>query len=888
MRDDWPLVGRQEEMELLHQVLNDDAVGGVVVAGSAGVGKTRLALDALQLARDAGLTTQRLHASNAASSVPFGAFASLLPSPSPRLDDLLTLLQWFVRDLSARSDGNRWVLLVDDVQWLDDPSAALVQQLAAHSPVFVVATLRVGEPSPDAITAIWKEGYAPRVDLQPLSLTDTGALLAAVLGDPADGATLRTLWEVTRGNALYLRELILGALASGRLNQRQRTWVLDDSLGIPTRLAELLESRFTTASIPELRAVQTIAIAGSSGSNVLESLWGGGVVLELEEKGLVEVTREERRRTVRLIHPMYGELLREQTSPALAAELSERFVSFTESCGARRRDDALRLATLSMQTGAPIAGEVLVKGAEDALATFDNQLAEALASRAVTEGVEDAAPLLCEALFRQRKHIELEDVFPELERLVTTERTKVLLASFRCDNLAYRLGRAEEAREVIIRAEAITTDEELLAGLAGQKATIALHCQGAPEDALTAVTHLMSDEAATWYRDAVLRSGQAETFTGRASRALALIDRAAQAAKGKQGQSVWWHPATIPLFRVHCLLTLGELDAAEAEATSGYEEAIHQNDRDFQVRFGIALATVCCMQGRVRPAARFADEAAALDIGTEGREGLARWSLGVAALARASYGDVEGSDDAIRRLESLPVVMRLLDGETVERGRAWSAAAAGDLSRSRRILTAAAEDARRHGRFFQEAVLLHDLARLGYASDVRARMRELVDVVEGRLIVALGEHVEARCFDDPVELEQAAISLESLGAKLFAAEAFLAASVKFRSAGLERRASGCLRRGEHLLRECEASGGPATRESSPTVQSLTRREVEVATLAATLTPSKEIAERLFVSVRTVNNLLQRVYTKLGVSSRAELQTALKQVQPGPTVGRKRR
>lgn len=39
-------------------------------------------------------------------------------------------------------------------------------------------------------------------------------------------------------------------------------------------------------------------------------------------------------------------------------------------------------------------------------------------------------------------------------------------------------------------------------------------------------------------------------------------------------------------------------------------------------------------------------------------------------------------------------------------------------------------------------------------------------------------------------------------------------------------------------------------------------------------PSKEIAERLFVSVRTVNNHLQNVYTKLGVSGRAELRAAL--------------
>jgi DNA-binding CsgD family transcriptional regulator len=55
---------------------------------------------------------------------------------------------------------------------------------------------------------------------------------------------------------------------------------------------------------------------------------------------------------------------------------------------------------------------------------------------------------------------------------------------------------------------------------------------------------------------------------------------------------------------------------------------------------------------------------------------------------------------------------------------------------------------------------------------------------------------------------------------------------------------------------------------------LSKREREVALLASQNVPSKKIAERLFLSVRTVNNHLQRVYTKLGVTSRGELGQAL--------------
>ena len=77
----------------------------------------------------------------------------------------------------------------------------------------------------------------------------------------------------------------------------------------------------------------------------------------------------------------------------------------------------------------------------------------------------------------------------------------------------------------------------------------------------------------------------------------------------------------------------------------------------------------------------------------------------------------------------------------------------------------------------------------------------------------------------------------------------------------------------HLERCGERPRTPLLRDSQTTA-SLTEREREIAVMAAHGIASREIAETLRVSVRTVQNHLQRAYTKLGVTNRGELRRAL--------------
>ena len=139
-----------------------------------------------------------------AGGVPFGAFAHLLPAlDAPGLDRLAVMMLARRAVLQSAGEGSP-VLVVDDAHLLDEASAALVHQLAIGRTLRVVLTVRSGEPTPDAIVALWKDGWLECLDLQPLDRIALGELVAGLVGGQVDSLAVARVWEQTRGNALYL------------------------------------------------------------------------------------------------------------------------------------------------------------------------------------------------------------------------------------------------------------------------------------------------------------------------------------------------------------------------------------------------------------------------------------------------------------------------------------------------------------------------------------------------------------------------------------------------------------------------------------------------------------------------------------------------------------
>jgi hypothetical protein len=125
----WPLTGRRDELRLIETALRRSGgrAGGLLLAGAAGVGKTRLAREAAATARRRGVAVRWVIASATARRLPLGAFAPWLGGTE---GDPAAVPRQARRALLADVGRAALMVAVDDVHLLDDVSALLVQQLA--------------------------------------------------------------------------------------------------------------------------------------------------------------------------------------------------------------------------------------------------------------------------------------------------------------------------------------------------------------------------------------------------------------------------------------------------------------------------------------------------------------------------------------------------------------------------------------------------------------------------------------------------------------------------------------------------------------------------------------------------------------------------------------
>jgi DNA-binding CsgD family transcriptional regulator len=860
----WPLTGRSEEMRAVEAVIGSSDVSGIVVCGAAGVGKSRIAREALAAAVSRGCEGRWVVGTSSARALPLGAFAAWAQSDAA---DTVQLVRGVIDSLTAAPAGRKVVVVVDDVQLLDELSIFVVQQIVHRGAVTVVLTVRDDDPIPAAVQEIWRGDHCERLDLQPLALDESIELLAATLGGPIDPDAVQRLWMLSGGNALYLRNIVEQEVADGRLVLQDGYWRWIGDPVVAPGLIELIESRIGDLPTPVADVIDALAVGEPIELSALVRITDAVAVEAADTRGLVrlEPVVGGVGLEVRVAHPLYGEVRRRRAAPTRLRRL--RGLVATELAASDDRDDVrvvVRRATLMLDSDLTPDADLLVRAANGAVWLADLPLADRLAEAAILAGAgPEASFIRAHALSWLSRGDEADAVFGEIETSQLSEDDRAQFAFLRASNMLWVLADPPRAKDLI--EEASHSDSPRARNYVDAFRTVYWFALDQPAMAIQASRDLSLDEL-----PAVV------------------------------GAEIAWALAAMAA-------DAGSTTEAVAVADAGYAVAIRSFDAP-QMRFNIADAHVSALllAGHVRDAVDVAEQARqqAADLpgaahllgdAVAGRAALAAgrldtaWSLlelAAPGLSASGHGigwgyryhfprttvlAIRGStDEAAAAFAALDEIRRPFRSLDYERSltRAWVVAGQGAVSEAVSIVLAAARRAAHHGQFAAEVMCLQTAAQFGDHS-CATRLRQLEEIVEGPRAGLAARFAEGLASADDAGLAELSSDFESIGDLVAAVDAASHAAVAYRRHGQRGSALGCSTRADALSRQCGGARTPAFLAASEELP-LSEREREIAMLIADGLSNRAIAQRLTLSVRTVESHVFRAMAKTGTTSREEL------------------
>jgi DNA-binding CsgD family transcriptional regulator len=351
--------------------------------------------------------------------------------------------------------------------------------------------------------------------------------------------------------------------------------------------------------------------------------------------------------------------------------------------------------------------------------------------------------------------------------------------------------------------------------------------------------------------------------------ALGRVGDALAAARAAAAHSVESLQPAFPLRRAQlvletALLQIGELEEARDTAARSLEACIESDD-ELGTRYNeLMLGQAYLSMGKLDTAGRWFSDVIS---GSQARGSVfyldqARSFLALSLLWSGRPGEAAAIlADLDQKLVAASSVAAL--------STLWLDAVRGGRDRATTGLIRRARSVADRGHVIHAARLLHAASRLGAASQAAGLLASLAAGSDSQLLHAQVAHAAAEASSDLDALVAAGERWEGMGYNLFASESFVSASASARRAHDSRAAVSLQNRADDVLAKCESAATPLL-QFAERGERLTGREREIAALAAQGLSSLEIAKRLQVSPRTVNNHLHAAYAKLGVRGRGEL------------------
>ena len=333
--------------------------GTLLLAGEAGVGKTRMALEFARLCYEGGASIVAGMGYEFAGIAPYTPFVdawsehlracSLPASDNPFLsfkpvpgasaqEDRLRMFQAVERSIIELAGDGSLCVFIEDLHWADESSLHLLHHLARatrHLPLQIVATFReeevaVGQPLHTLIVGLNRERLAKKIVLERLDADASRQLIADISGEEPSDELADQIFELAGGNPFYTEELVLSHSERGEFSVSDN--LLDQVRARVSRLGGAAERLFVASAVQGIRFDFDVARAAA---NMDE-----GEALDALDLGLSSRVVEEHDGRYRFHHALIQHSLYESLSHARRVYLHRATAGVLE-------DDALRSAAPS-------------------------------------------------------------------------------------------------------------------------------------------------------------------------------------------------------------------------------------------------------------------------------------------------------------------------------------------------------------------------------------------------------------------------------------------------------------------------------------------------------------------------------------------------------------
>ncbi len=900
-----PVVGRERESGLLASLFDGvrDHGGALVLTGIPGIGKTTLLEAARRIAGERDMLVLATAGVASEANLPFAALHRLLRPILARAGELPAPQREAIRAafgmgegtapepfmialgvlglVSNAAAGRPLLLIVEDAHWLDRPTAdalGFVGRRIEADPVVLLAALREGYDSPLSRAGL------PELHLDRL----TDEMSARLLDESFPGlprATRQRVLTEAEGNPLALRELAAALDPGGG--------AVDTAMSPRLPLTQRLEEAFAARAAELPAPARTLVLVAAAEEGPLATVLAGAGIIDGTPRTVQDLEPAIRARLievdgqrVRFRHPLM------QSASYQAATVAERHAAHTALAGLLADDpdrrvwhrwaaavgpDAVIAAEVeeagrrALRRGAVAAAAVAFEraaGLEPDVARRGRLLLSAAAAASELGRSETVTCLLREAGSlglgpRERAQcMLLEDGFRagpagdpvRVRELVETasrvaalgERDLALnllvVAASRCHWGNLRA----EGRDVLLTADAI-------AAVSDDQRMLYIQAFAAPIERGEVVLRELNRTEMPEDAAVLFRQGMAVCLAGAYDRAAPLL--AASARRLREQGRLRLLGQVLAIY-AWAAVQVGDFAVAMPVAEESRRLASEIERPEWETAAQIAEAQIAALRGDRAAVAELTAEAdrVALPLGAPGLLSLVQYARGTLELG---YGRHAEAYEQLRRIHE--------PGDA-----AWH------YLNTRQMIGDFTEAAVRSGHRDEALALVRDLeplarrppspwfglqmlyARLHLATDDEAgpvfedalsRDLSAWPVVQARIKLAYGEWLRRRRrqIESRAPLRTARDAFDALGMSAWA---------------------------ERARQELRAAGESSQRRQHDSLDELTPQELQIAQMVAQGLANRVIAQRLYLSPRTVESHLYRVFPKLGVSSRAELLSVL--------------